>query len=90
MKSGITLLTVQVVFLVALQLVSLVVLWAVNPLSQGATDTFALYLSIDLLAFVILSYIYRSGRWGRVSNQFWVALGLLSLTVLLVSNLVLG
>jgi len=90
LRVGISLLTVQVIFLVALQVVSLVVLWTINPLSQAATDTFALYLSVDLLAFVMLSYLYRSRRWGRTSAQIWIALGLLSLVVLLVSNMLLA
>jgi hypothetical protein len=79
----------QVVFLVALQFVSLVVLWLPNPLSQAATDTFALYLSIDLVAFAIMSYIYRSRRNERAPRQAWLAIGYLALMVLLVSNLML-
>lgn len=87
---GVSLLTLQVMFLVALQAVALVVLWAVSPLSQAATDTFALYLSIELVAFAIVSYIYRSHRGQRAPNQTWMALGYLSIIVLLVSNLVLA
>ncbi len=83
-------LSIQVVFLIALQVTSLVVLWAMNPLTQAATDTFALYLSLDLLAFVVLSYIYRSLRMSREPSQAWMALGYFALVVLLVSNLALA
>jgi hypothetical protein len=86
----ITLLAVQVVFLIALQITSLVVLWALNPLTQSATDTFALYLSLDLFAFAILSYVYRSHRNSRPLNQAWVSVGYLALIVLLVANVALA
>ncbi len=81
--------TFQVVFLVALQGATLVVLWLLNPLTQLATDTFALYLSLDLLAFAMISYIYRSRRGSREPSAAWLALGYLALMVLLVSNLVI-
>lgn len=83
-----SLLSVQVVFLVALQAASFIVLWLINPLTQAATDTFALYLSIDLVGFAILSYIYRSTRYSRMPSQAWIAVGYLAIMVLLVANLV--
>ena len=90
MRIGATLMTVQVVFLIALQGTSLVVLWLLNPLTQAATDTFALYLSVDLLAFAMMSYIYRSRRYDRVASAAWLAVGYLVLIILLVSNLALA
>lgn len=83
-------LTIQVVFLIALQLVSLPVLWLLNPITQSATDTFALYLSLDLVAFSIMSYIYRSRRNSQNASQAWLAVGYLALVILLVSNLALS
>ncbi len=80
----------QVVFLVALQAVTTSVLWLLNPLTQAGTDTFALYLSVDLLAFAMISYIYRSKKGPGFPSQTWLALGYLALMVLLVSNLALG
>jgi hypothetical protein len=90
LRLDISLLTLQVIFLIALQVSSLVVLWLINPLTQAATDTFALYLSLDLLAFVMTSYVYRSRRSSRAPNQAWMACGYLALVVLLVSNLLLA
>jgi hypothetical protein len=90
LRLGFSLLTLQVVFLVALQFTCLVVLWLISPLTQAATDTFALYLSLDLLAFAMTSYIYRSRRNAKEPNQAWMAGGYLALTVLLVSNLLLA
>lgn len=79
----------QVIFLVALQFLTLAVLWILNPLTQQATDSFALYLSLDLLAFAIISYIYRSRRESRDPSRAWLAVGYLALIVLLVSDLVI-
>ena len=84
-----SMLSFQVIFLIALQVVALVVLWLLNPLTQLATDTFALYLSLDLLAFAMISYIYRSKRASREPANIWLAVGYLSLMVLLVSDLII-
>jgi len=55
-------LAIQVIFPIGLRGASFVVPWLLNPLTQAATDTFALYFSLDMVAFAILSYIYRSKR----------------------------
>jgi hypothetical protein len=78
------------VFLIGIQVTSFLVLWFLNPMNQAATDTFALYLSLDLVAFAILSYIYRSHRNSKQPNQMWISIGYLALIVLLVSNLALA
>ncbi len=80
----------EVIFLVALQIASLVVLWLINPLTQAATDTFALYLSLNLVTFAIISYTYRSIKNGKIPSQAWMAVGYLVLIVLIVSNLALA
>lgn len=67
----------------------MVVLWVLNPLTQSATDTFALFLSLELVSFALVSYAYRARREERVANQAWVALGYLIIVILLVSNLML-
>jgi hypothetical protein len=85
-----TLTAIQVVFLIALQGTSIVVLWLLNPLTQSATDTFALFLSVDLLAFAMMSYLYRSRRSGVEASSAWLAVGYLALIVLLVSNLLMA
>jgi hypothetical protein len=87
MSTAVSSISLQFIFLVVLQASTIPVLWLLNPISQSSTDAFALYLSLDLLAFAILSYAYRSTRWGRKPNQAWMALGYLSLIVLLVSAL---
>lgn len=81
-------LSAQIIFLIALQITSFVVLWAMTPVTQSATDTFALYLSTNLVAFVIISYIYRAMRMSKEPSRAWVSVGYLALMVLLVTNLV--
>jgi len=76
--------------LVALQVTATALLWLLSPVTQAQTDTFALYLSVDLVAFAILSYQYRSLSAGRQASPSWLALGYLSLVVLLSSNLVIA
>ncbi|MDG6957816.1 MAG: hypothetical protein JRM74_04245 [Nitrososphaerota archaeon] len=90
MRIAATLTAIQVVFLIALQGTSIVVLWLLNPLTQSATDTFALFLSVDLLAFAMMSYLYRSRRSGVEASSAWLAVGYLALIVLLVSNLLMA
>lgn len=89
MRIGASILMLETVFLVALQIATLPVLWLLNPLTQSAADTFALYLSLDLVAFALISYTYRSFKNGRIPSQAWMAVGYLVLIVLIVSNLVL-
>lgn len=86
----VTLQAAQVIFLIALQAVGLVVLWLLNPITQSATDSFALFLSLELVAFAMVSYVYRARREERLPNQAWMALGYLSIVVLLVSNIALA
>jgi hypothetical protein len=78
---------VEVIMLGTLQVVLTMALWVLNPISQPETDTFALLLSADMLAFVLVSYLYRARRYGRVPGSFWLACGYFALMVLLVSNL---
>ncbi len=77
----------QVLSLITLQVCSVVVLWSLNALNQASTDAFALFLSIDVLAFVLTSYLYRSYRAGASPHPTWVSAGYLALVVLLVSML---
>lgn len=79
----------QVIMLVALQLTAAVLLWVMSPITPTQTDTFALFLSVDLLGFAILSYQYRTRRHGRLPNPAWTSLGYLALIILLSSNLIL-
>jgi hypothetical protein len=89
MRTGVSILNLEMIFLVALQIATLPILWLLNPMTQAATDTFALYLSLDLVAFAIISYTYRSIKNGQIPSQAWMAVGYLVIIVLIASNLIL-
>jgi hypothetical protein len=81
--------SIQVIMLIALQVTATGLLWFLNPIGQGATDTFALYLSVDLLSFAMLSYQYRTRKYDRKPSSLWLAVGYFVLVLLLTSNLTL-
>jgi hypothetical protein len=86
---GLSLLYVQAIMLIVLQVIATSLLWLLNPIDQAQTDAFALFLSVDLISFAMLSYQYRARRYEHAPNSAWTAVGYLALVVLLVSALVL-
>ncbi len=63
-----------VVLLLILQLVSVVLVWLLDPVSQRSQTAFSLLLAADLVAFSVVSYIRRVGNRGeRVSGAFILA-----------------
>jgi hypothetical protein len=86
----VSLVAAQVIMLVVLQVAATVLLWVLNPLDQATTDTFALYLSSDLLAFVMISYLYRTRKYQERAYSPWLAAGYLVLITLLTSDLILA
>lgn len=59
--SGIRLL---VAFLLVFQLVSVVLMWSLNPIDQRSEAAFALLLASDLVAFSIIAYVARLRNLG--------------------------
>jgi hypothetical protein len=59
-----------VALLLLVALLSVFILWTVNPVGPGNETTFALYVAVDLVAVAMISYVQRSitgdGRIGRV------------------------
>jgi hypothetical protein len=58
-----------VALLLLVALLSVFVLWTVNPVGPGSESTFALYVAVDLVSVAMISYVQRSiisdGRIGR-------------------------
>lgn len=77
------------ILIIALQVTATALLWVLAPITQAQTDTFTLYLSVDLVGFAMLSYMYRAERQGRQASPSWLAMGYLSLVLLLSSNLLI-
>ena len=58
-------LRVLVALLLVLQLVSVLLVWSLNPVGQKSQTSFALLLAADLVAFSIVSHTART--WNRGS-----------------------
>ena len=77
-----------VLVLLVLQAVVTGFLYTLNPTARGGQATFATFLGIDLLAFAVVSYVYRTGRVGMPLKRGWILSACVLLLVLLVSSLV--
>ncbi len=64
-----------VVLLLVLQLVSVLLMWALNPVGQQSQASFALLLASDLVAFSIVSYVARRGSMGEGVRGYYVMAG---------------
>lgn len=64
-----------VAFLLVLQLVSVVLMWTLNPIGQRSEASFALLLAADLVAFSIISYVSRVRALGRGIREPFVLVG---------------
>jgi len=38
-------------------------------------NMFALFLSVDLISFAMVTYVYRTGRTQNIPNKLWIILG---------------
>ncbi len=73
--------------MLALQAVSTVFLWTLDALNQVSEGTFALFLAIDLLAFAIISYVYRAEKNRYSPARTWLIIACAMILVLLFSSL---
>jgi membrane associated rhomboid family serine protease len=71
------------VLLLIFGLLSVIFLWTLNPVSSQSQTTFAIYLSIDLVVFVMVSYIFRMSKWGEDVRRLPLIAGCVALLVLL-------
>ncbi len=72
-----------VIFLLLLQGTATVTLWTLNPTDAASQAVFATLLGIDLLAFAMMSYLYRSEKRGTAFGRAWVLVGCGMFVVLL-------
>lgn len=68
-------LKILVISLLVLQLVSVVLVWSLNPLGQPSQTVFALLLSANLVAFATNSYLNRTWNSGGLVRTWLLALG---------------
>ena len=74
--------------LVALQVVSTAFLWTLNPLAKRSELVFSLFIAVDLLAFAMVSQIYRGEKAAKPPSRGWLLLGSFVLILLLLLNFV--
>jgi hypothetical protein len=78
-----------VALLLLLGLVSVYFVWTLNPLSQTSEAIFALFLSIDLVSFSMISYVYRVDKRGDSVSRGLLLAGCCMLILLLLAGLFL-
>jgi hypothetical protein len=78
-----------VALLILLGAASVYFLWTLDPLSSGSETPFALYLALDLVAFAMISYIYRVDKSGDSIGRAPLIAGCCLALVLLFAGLFL-
>ena len=68
--------------LVILGFVSSFVLWTIDTASASGEALFALYMSMDLVSFAMISYVYRGTKRGEGISRVWMIVGFCLLLVL--------
>ncbi len=76
-----------VLLLILLEGVATVTLWTLNPTDTASQAVFATLLGIDLLAFAMVSYLYRTEKSGARFSRPWVLAGCGMFVLLLVAVL---
>ncbi len=79
-----------VLLLLLLQAVATVTLWALNPTDPASQGIFATLLGIDLLAFAMVSFLYRKDKTSENLDRRWLLVGCGAFVVLLLAALVLA
>jgi len=69
-------------------LLSVVFLWTLNPLGSHSQTAFAIYLSIDLVVFAMVSYVFRVSKWNEEVKRLPLLAGIFAILVLLYVGLI--
>jgi hypothetical protein len=56
--------------------------------SNPSEDTFALLLTIDLIAFAMMTYVYRTEKLQALSNRIWIIAGSVIIVAVFFSSLI--
>ena len=76
-----------VLLLLLLQATATVTLWTLDPTNRASEAVFAILLGVDLLAFALVSYLYRAERRGAAFSRPWVLTGCIAFVILLLAAL---
>jgi hypothetical protein len=66
--------------------VRIVVLWTIDTSLASGESLFAIYLSIDLIAFAMISYVYRVTKTGDSIGRIPLLAGCILLLLLLAAG----
>lgn len=77
------------VLLLLFGLLAVIFLWTLNPVGSQSQAIFAVYLSIDLIMFAMVSYIFRVSKWGEEVRRLPLFAGCVTLLILLYVGLAL-
>ncbi len=72
--------------LVIVAFASSVVLWTIDTSLASGESLFAVYLSIDLISFAMISYIYRVTKTGDSIGRIPLLVGSVTLLLLLAAG----
>lgn len=75
-----------VALLVIVGFTSSFVLWTLDTTSTAGESLFGLYLSIDLIAFAMMAYIYNSTKFGDEIGRWPLLVGAVVLLLLLAAT----
>ena len=75
-----------VALLVIVGFVSATVLWTLDTTAASGESLFAIYLSMDLIAFAMISYVYRVTKVGDDLGRIPLLAGCFLLLLLLVAG----
>jgi hypothetical protein len=78
-----------VALLLLLGLLSVYFVWTLNPLSQTSEAIFALFLSVDLISFSMISCIYRVDKRADNPSRGLLLAGCCMILLLLLASLFL-
>jgi hypothetical protein len=80
---------VRIVFLlVIVGFASSLVLWTIDTSLASGESLFAIYLSIDLITFAMISYVYRVTKTGDSIGRIPVLAGCILLVALLAAGFI--
>lgn len=59
------------------------VLWTLDTAYASGELLFALYLSMDLISFAMIAYVYRTAKAGDAISRIWMVIGFCVLLALI-------
>jgi predicted membrane channel-forming protein YqfA (hemolysin III family) len=75
--------------LIIVEAVSVYFLWALNPVNEAGEAVFAIFLAIMLVAFAMISYVYRTYKSGDQFNKVFLLGSCIMILILVYASMAL-